>query len=136
MLNHVTLLGRPAQDIELKTTQSGKSVVSFDLAVQSTSKDMPPDYIPVVCWNQKAEFAARWLSKGRQIVVEGRIATRKWQDKDGKTRKEVEVIATNLYFADSAREGNNQQPTYSQSAPAYDETDYEEVTDNDGDLPF
>ena len=136
MLNHVTLLGRPAQDIELKTTQSGKSVVSFDLAVQSTSKEAPPDYIPVVCWNQKAEFAARWLSKGRQIVVEGRIATRKWQDKDGKTRKEVEVIATNLYFADSTKESGNQQPTYNQSAPAYDEADFEEVTDTDDDLPF
>lgn len=134
MLNHVVLLGRPAQDIELKTTTSGKSVVSFDLAVQSMSKESSPDYIPVVCWDQKAEFARRWLSKGRQIVVEGRIKTRKRQDKDGNTRKEVEVIATNLYFTDSYRE-SNQQPTYSQSAPAYDEEDYA-VIDADGDLPF
>ena len=60
-----------------------------------------PTYIPIVCWRDQAEFAAKWLAKGRQIVVEGRLSTRKYQGADGKTHKVVEVIASRLYFADS-----------------------------------
>ena len=103
MYNHVGLLGRLAQDIELRYTQGGTPVASFDLAVQVPSKerDTPPDYIPIVCWRDQAEFAAKWLAKGRQIVVEGRLSTRKYQGADGKTHKVVEVIASRPYFADS-----------------------------------
>ena len=103
MLNHVTLLGRLAQDPELRTTQSGVSMAYFDLAVQvpSKDKDVAPDWIPVVCWRDTAEMAARYLSRGRQIVVEGRISTRKYTARDGSNRKVVEVTASRLYFADS-----------------------------------
>lgn len=82
MLNHVELLGRLAQEPEIRYTQSGTPVASFDLAVQvpSKNKDAAPDYIPIVCWRERAEFCGRYLSKGRQIVVEGRISTRKWKD--------------------------------------------------------
>ena len=75
MLNHVELLGRLAQEPEIRYTQSGTPVASFDLAVQvpSKNKDAAPDYIPIVCWRERAEFCGRYLSKGRQIVVEGRI---------------------------------------------------------------
>lgn len=132
MLNHVELLGRLAEHPELKHTLSGKPVVSFDLAVQSKGKDTPPDYIPIVCWDKLAEFVDQYLIKGRQIVVEGRITTRTWQNKDGWNRKEVEVTATNIYFADSpAKESDNQPPANSPSAPTA-----EDVTDNDDDLPF
>lgn len=104
MLNHVELLGRLAQEPEIRYTQSGTAVASFDLAVQvpSKNKDAAPDYIPIVCWRERAEFCGRYLSKGRQIVVEGRISTRKWKDeKTGQNRKAVEVVASNIYFADS-----------------------------------
>lgn len=104
MLNHVELLGRLAQEPEIRYTQSGTPVASFDLAVQvpSKNKDAAPDYIPIVCWRERAEFCGRYLSKGRQIVVEGRISTRKWKDeKTGQNRKAVEVVASNIYFADS-----------------------------------
>lgn len=102
MLNHVTLLGRLAEDVELKHTQGGTPVASFDLAVQVPSKDRntPPDYIPVVCWREQAEIASRWLSKGRQIVVEGRISTRKHQGSDGKNHKTIEVTASRIHFTD------------------------------------
>lgn len=120
MLNSVNLLGRLAQDPELRSTTGGTSVTSFDLAVPSLSKDReaPPDYIPVVCWGQTAEFACRYLGKGRQIVVEGRVSTRKWTDTDGKNRKAVEVTASRLHFADS----NKADSGYSQQQ-------------NDGELP-
>ena len=93
MLNHVELLGRLAQEPEIRYTQSGTAVASFDLAVQvpSKNKDAAPDYIPIVCWRERAEFCGRYLSKGRQIVVEGRISTRKW--KDEKTGQEATQMA-------------------------------------------
>lgn len=65
MLNHVELLGRLAQEPEIRYTQSGTPVASFDLAVQvpSKNKDATPDYIPIVCWRERAEFCGRYLSK-------------------------------------------------------------------------
>ncbi|MCC8177249.1 MAG: single-stranded DNA-binding protein [Bacteroidales bacterium] len=109
MLNHVELLGRLAQEPETRYTQTGTPVASFDLAVQVPSRDKntPPDYIPIVCWDKQAEFVNQYLTKGRQIVVEGRITTRKWQGNDGKNHKAVEVTASRIYFADSNGGGGN-----------------------------
>lgn len=130
MLNHVTLLGRLAQTPEIKTTSSGTFVTSFDLAVSAPGKDRnnPPDYIPIVCWDKQAEFVGRYLGKGRQIVVEGRISTRKWVDNDGKNRKAVEVTAHRIYFADSNTGGG-------ESANTQPETNFEELSAG-SDLPF
>lgn len=107
MFNHVGLLGRLAQEVELRYTQGGTPVASFDLAVPVPSKDKeaPPDYIPIVCWREQAEFASRFLSKGRQIVVEGRLGTRKYTGSDGKNHKVVEVTAARIYFADGKESG-------------------------------
>lgn len=108
MFNHVVLLGRLAQEPEIRYTQGGTPVANFDLAVQVPSKDKntPPDYIPIVCWDKWAEFTGRYLTKGRQIVVEGRLTTRKYTGSDGKTHKVVEVNASRLYFADSGQGGS------------------------------
>ena len=132
MLNHVELLGRLAQEPEIRYTQSGTPVASFDLAVQvpSKNKDAAPDYIPIVCWRERAEFCGRYLSKGRQIVVEGRISTRKWKDeKTGQNRKAVEVVASNIYFADSNGGNANGNPQ-----PANNDG-FMDIPD-DGQLPF
>lgn len=107
MFNHVGLLGRLAQEPEIRYTPNGKPVANFDLAVPvpSKNKDTPPDYIPIIAWDKWAEFCGKYLTKGRQIVVEGRITTRKWKDNDGKHRKAVEVTASRIYFADSNNGG-------------------------------
>lgn len=107
MYNHVGLLGRLAQEPEIRYTQGGTPVASFDLAVQVPSKDKntPPDYIPIVCWDKQAEFVGHYLSKGRQIVVEGRLTTRKYTGNDNKTHKVVEVNASRICFADSGQGG-------------------------------
>lgn len=107
MYNHVGLLGRLAQEPELRYTQNGVPVASFDLAVQVPSKDKntPPDYIPIVCWQEQAEFVSRYLTKGRQIVVEGRLSTRKYTGSDNKNHKVVEVKASRICFADSGQGG-------------------------------
>ena len=78
-----------------------------DLAVQVPSKDKntPPDYIPIVCWQEQAEFVSRYLTKGRQIVVEGRLSTRKYTGSDNKNHKVVEVKASRICFADSGQGG-------------------------------
>lgn len=143
MLNHVALLGRLAQEPELKMTQKGTSVTNFDLAVTVPSKEQnkAPDFIPVVCWGNTAEFVSKYLAKGRQIVVEGRLSTRKYTDNDGKNRKVVEVVASNIYFADSGnREGDNgNSQQVPDVAPAYQIPDpapaFEELKP-DEDLPF
>ena len=103
MFNHVGLLGRLAQEPEIRYTQSGIPVASFDLAVQVPSKDK--NTLPITCWDKQAEFAGRYLTKGRQIVVEGRLSTRKYTGSDGNTHKVVEVNASRLYFADSGQGG-------------------------------
>lgn len=107
MLNHVELMGRLAQDPEIRYTPSGTPVASFDLAVQVPSKDRntPPDYIPIVCWNDKAEFCGKFLTQGRQIVVEGRITTRKYTGNDNRTHKVIEITAAHLYFTDDKEAG-------------------------------
>lgn len=108
MFNHAALLGRLAQEPEIRYTQGGAPVASFDLAVQvpSKDKDAQPDYIPIVCWRELAEFCGRYLTKGRQVVVEGRISTRKYDGNDGKRHKVVEVVASRIYFADSRESGS------------------------------
>lgn len=109
MFNHVGLLGRLAQEPEIRYTQNGVPVASFDLAVQvpSKNKETQPDYIPIVAWDKWAEFCGKYLTKGRQIVVEGRITTSKWKDNDGKHHKDVEVTASRIYFADSNNGGGS-----------------------------
>lgn len=139
MLNKTILLGRLAQDPTVRTTQSGVSVANFDLAVQvpSNDRDTPPDWIPIVCWRNTADFAGRFLSKGRQIVVEGRVASRKYTAQDGSNRKVVEVIASHIYFADSGKaDGQSGAPT-APAAPAQNEgfgSGFTEVPDDE--LPF
>ena len=128
MFNHVGLLGRLAQEPELRYTPGGTPVTSFDLAVPVPSKDRntPPDYIPIVCWREQAEFCARYLTKGRQVVVEGRVSTRKYDGSDGKKHKVVEIVASRVYFADSNGGGQNDNAN---------SDGFMEVPD-DGDLPF
>lgn len=141
MLNKTILLGRLAQDPTVRTTQSGISVATFDLAVQVPSKDKdrstPPDWLPIVCWRETADFAGRYLTKGRQIVVEGRLSSRKYTAQDGSNRKVVEVIASHIYFADSGSGGNQSGAQTAPAAPAQNEGfggGFTEVPDDE--LPF
>lgn len=131
MLNNVIIMGRLTRDPELRRTQSGTAVTSFTLAVdrdfKSQSGEKETDFVDVVAWRNTGEFAAKYLAKGRMAAVEGRIQVRDWQDKDGNRRKAVEVVADNVYFADSKRDSKPQE------TPATSE--FDEIED-DGDLPF
>ena len=111
MLNKILIMGRLARDPELRRTQSGLPVASFRLAVDRDFKDKSTgeratDWIDVVAWRQTAEFVSRYFTKGRMAVVEVRLQMRDWTDKDGNKRTSAEVVADNVYFGDSKRDGD------------------------------
>lgn len=138
MLNTVVLLGRLAEEPELKYTRNNTPVLSFDLAVQPTNNEKEPDYIPIVCWRETAEFVSRYLGKGRRVVVEGRLTARKYTDKDNKNRKAIEVTASRIHFADSKGTDSGATNTAKPAANSYRSGGFEELPDDedDGDLPF
>ena len=112
MLNHITIMGRLTRDPELRRTGSGIAVASFTLAVD---RDFAPkdggerecDFIDCVAWRQTGEFVSKYFTKGRMAVVSGRLQIRGWTDKEGNKRRTAEVVADNVYFGDSKRDGDS-----------------------------
>lgn len=132
MLNKIIIMGRIANEIEKKVTNSGVSVVTVSIAVDRDYKqgdERQTDFVPCVFWRQRADALEKYSGKGRMIVVEGRLEIRKWEDKDGNKRNTAEVQVDNWYFADSKRNDDGQQ-----SKPqTFEELDSGE---GDGELPF
>lgn len=111
MLNHIVIIGRLTDDPRLSQTQAGAPVANFTLAVGRDFKDKNTgergtDFIDVVAWRSTAEFVSRYFTKGRMAAVEGRLEIQIWTDKDGNKRRSAHVVADNIYFADSKREGD------------------------------
>ena len=129
MLNQVIVMGRFVRDPELRTTQSGISVTSFK---GKDSKDREVDFIDVVAWRNTAEFVCKHFSKGRMAIVKGSLQIREWKDRDGKNRRNAEIMAESIYFGDSKR---NDAPPVQDPEGEYD-GGFEEIDDSDGDLPF
>ena len=151
MLNKIFLMGRLTRDPELRRTQTGTPVASFSLAVDRDFKDKATgerstDFIDVVAWRQTAEFVSRYFTKGRMAVVEGRLQIRDWTDKEGGKRRSAEVVADNVYFGDSKRDGagdfGGAPASYSapmggrNAAPMGGQSDFAEIGEEDGELPF
>lgn len=150
MLNKIFLMGRMTRDPELRRTQNGTPVAGFALAVDRDYKNADgtkeTDFIEVVAWRSSAEFVSKYFTKGRMAVVEGRLQIRDWQDKDGNKRRSAEVIADNVYFGDSKKEGDSSGGSYGGSSGGYkaagkavdvepEAGDFAEVEDEE-DLPF
>lgn len=139
MMNRVMLQGRLAIGPELRQTPSGVPVATFRIAVDRDFKnketgEKETDFINVVAWRTTAEFIARSFTKGRMILVEGRLQIRKYTDKDGNNRTTAEVVADSVHFGDAKRDA---EPSYSYNAPASPEKDeFEELSEDDGELPF
>ena len=143
MLNHIVIMGRMTRDPELRRTQSGTAVTSFTLAADRDFKgqngEKETDFIDCVAWRNTAEFAAKYFTKGRMAVVEGRLQMRDWTDKEGNKRRSAEVVADNVYFGDSKRDDATtyNAPAYSApSAPVDAHADFAEIREEDGELPF
>ena len=164
MLNHIVIMGRLTRDPELRRTGSGIAVASFTVAVDRDfggrdGGEKETDFIDCVAWRQTGEFVSKYFTKGRMIVVSGRLQIRSWTDKDGNKRRTAEVVADNCYFGDSKRDsagessyggntygGNSYGSAYGApagsnyggyaapaSAPA---SDFAMLDDDDAQLPF
>ena len=99
-MNYVALLGRLTRDPEQKTTNSGKTLVRFTLAVGRT-KEEQADFIDVTAWDKLGELIAQYLKKGGRAIVQGKLRQDTWEDKDtGKKQSKVGVVATDIMFLD------------------------------------
>lgn len=110
MLNKAILMGRLVAEPELRHTPNSVPVLSFTIAVdRAYAKDgkRETDFIDVVAWRTTAEFISKYFRKGQLIAISGSIQTRNWEDKDGKKRKSVEVIADEAHFAEPKRQSDN-----------------------------
>ena len=144
MLNKIIIMGRLTRDPELRRTASSTAVAGFTLAVdrdfKSQNGEKSTDFIDVVAWRNTAEFVAKYFTKGRMAVVEGRLQIRDWKDKDGNNRRSAEVVAENVYFGDSKRDGapagDYAAPMGGYAAPVSTTSSFSEIEDEDGYLPF
>lgn len=142
MLNKIFIMGRLTRDPELRRTQNGTAVAGFALAVDRDFKNADgtkeTDFVEVVAWRSSAEFVSKYFTKGRMAIVDGRLQIRDWTDKNGNKRCNAEVVADNVYFGDSKKEGDS-SGGYKAAGKAVDvepgEGEFAEVEDEE-DLPF
>ena len=132
MINKAILMGRLTRDPELRHTGSGTPVCSFSVAIDNGYGDnRSTDFINCVAWNKTAEFVDKYFTKGRMIIVIGRIQTRTWEDRDGKKNYVTEVVASEVAFGESKKDAGGGSAG---NAPA-DSNDFTPI-DSDDDLPF
>lgn len=138
MLNKVVLMGRLTKDPEIKYTPSNVAVVSFTIAVDRNyvkqGEERQTDFINVVAWRSTAEFVAKYFTKGRMLALSGSVQTRTWTDSESKTHYVTEIVADEVYFADSKKEASGSAPAEAET-PTPPAPDFE-ITPDDEDLPF
>ena len=147
-MNNIQLLGRISKDLEQKTTTSGKSVCSFDIAVaRKFNKDIT-DFIPCTVWDKTAEIMCKFVKKGQLIAIDGSLYTRKYEDKNGNNRTAYEVNVNNFYFAESKKSSNvdisaDPLPDFANKVNELNNANnsssgdmFGDVLDSSGDLPF
>lgn len=122
--------GRMARDPELKTTNSGKSVCNFSVAVSRNFDRELVDFFECVAWNKKAEFICKYFIKGQEILIDGEMQSRRYTDKNGNNRTAWELIANDVDFCGNKNQNsNNLQNDNTETISA------DEIDDID-DLPF
>ena len=132
-VNKVILVGNLGKDPEVKYLDSGVAVANFSLATTESYKNKEGERVnqtewhSIVLWRGLAEVAEKWLKKGSSVYIEGKIKTRKWEDKDGNTRYNTEILADNMTMLGSKSTSESAATTTSGQQPAADTAD---------DLPF
>lgn len=146
-MNNIQLLGRITKELELKTTASGKSVCSFDIAVtRKFNKDIT-DFIPCVVWDKNCEIMCKFVKKGQLIAIDGSLYTRKYEDKNGNNRTAYEVNVNNFYFVESKKSTDvnvsaDPLPDFANRVNELNNANsssgdmFDDVLDSSGDLPF
>lgn len=148
-VNKVILVGNLGADPEIKYTDSGRAVANFNIATSESWNDKDgqrhekTEWHRIVCWARLAELAGEYLSKGRQVYVEGKLQTRQWDDRDGNKRYTTEVMARELTFLGGRSEGQgggsggNRNPQQQRpSGPPPDDMGYGLPSASDDDVPF
>lgn len=147
-MNNIQLLGRITKDLEQKTTTSGKSVCSFDIAVTRKFDKEVTDFIPCVVWNKTCETMCKFCKKGQLIAIDGSLYTRKYEDKNGNNRTAYEVNVNNFYFAESKKTSNvdisadplqdvaDKLNSFNANNNSSKDDMFGDVLDDGGDLPF
>lgn len=160
MLNVVAIMGRLARDPEMRQTTTGKNVASFRIACDRGRRDVngqsQADWLDVVAWDRIAEFICKYFQKGSLIVIDGRLQTRQYQDKNGQNRTAVEIVANNVNFGSSKesichstenvpesaaaapQRTQSVQRTTQNAAPSYSAGSNDDfaLIEDEGDLPF
>jgi single-strand DNA-binding protein len=144
-LNKVMLIGNLGKDPELRYTASGSAVASFSIATTEKFKGKSGDWEEktewhnIVLWGRQAEIAGEYLSKGKTVYIEGRLQTRKWQDRDGRDRYTTEIVGERMQMLSGRGEGGGggrreggRQAGNEEYAPTYEEP----VFNADDDIPF
>lgn len=132
-LNKVMLIGRLGSDPDLRYTQGGQAVANFNIATNERWTDKGgktqdrTEWHRIVVWGRQAENCEKYLSKGRNVYIEGRLQTREWETKEGGKRKTTEVVAQNVQFLDGGS-GNRETQTGYQAPPS--------AGFDDEDIPF
>ncbi len=127
MINNAIIMGRLTANPELRTTNTGKSVTSFTVAVDRNYDREQTDFINIVAWNKTAEFIERYFRKGSMIAIQGSIQTRNYEDKNGNKRTAVEVVADNVSFCGDKKSTTTEQPA---------QQSFDDFEDDGDELPF
>lgn len=134
MINNIVIMGRLTKDAEERKTNSGKTVCGFCVALDDRFDKEKTHFVDVVAWNKTAEFICKYFHKGSMIAVQGRLATRTWEDKNGTKHKAVEIVADEVSFCgDKKSENSNSSSTIDIAPPDADE-EYRDIPVDD--LPF
>ena len=145
-LNKILLIGNLGKDPEIRFTPDGTQVATFTVATneqwndKSGNRQEHTEWHTIVAWNKLAELSKRYLTKGRQVYVEGRLRTREWTDKEGNKRRTTEVIASQMVLlggrTQSAEGGAPAPQSYSRPASAPEQEGGPDLTITDDDIPF
>lgn len=133
MINKVILMGRLTRDPEMRHTNSGTPVTTFSIAIDNGYGDNKrTDFVNCIAWNKTAEFVTKYFTKGKMIIVIGRITTRSWETQDGKRAYATEVVANEVSFGET----KSSQQTATQPPMQDDDDDFTPLDEEDDDLPF
>jgi len=123
-LNKAMIIGNLGKDPDVRTTSGGQTVCELSIATNESYTDKNgqqqdrTEWHRIIVWGRQAELCGEYLKKGRSVFVEGKIQTRKWQDKDGNNRYTTEIVANQVTFLDSGNRGQRPPPPGDEDAPA------------------
>lgn len=140
-INKAILIGRLGSDPEVRYTPSGVAVANFNIATSEEWKDKDSgekkertEWHRIVAWSKLGEICGEYLSKGRQVYIEGRIQTRSWEDRDGNKRYTTEIVATDVQFLGGRDAGSGAKASSGASASNYESSSIQAPEDDD--IPF